>query len=167
VVLDPRAEGLPPAKVLRAARDVVVVVDPGTARLGDDRLERLGVRPRRLETSATPADAALVLAHAREARVIVAVGVRATLEEFLDRQRPGLASGYLTRLRVGPTLVDATAVPALYSGQLRARHAWLVLLAGLLAVAAAIAVTPVGHEWAISLGHQLSHLYDATRGTSP
>lgn len=165
VVLDPRAQELPPARVLRAARDIVAVVDPGTARLGDDRLERLGVRPHRLETSATPADAALVLAHAREARVIVAVGVRATLDEFLDRQRPGLASGYLTRLRVGPTLVDATAVPALYSGQLRAVHIWLVLLAGLVAVAAAIAVTPVGHEWMISLGHQLGDLYDATRGS--
>ena len=37
----------------------------------------------------------------RRARVIVGVGTHATLDEFLDRQRAGLASTYLTRLRVG------------------------------------------------------------------
>ena len=47
---------------------------------------------------------------------------RRRLDEFLDRQRTGLASTFLTRLRVGPDLVDARAVPALYSGRVRAWH---------------------------------------------
>ena len=89
-------------------------------------------RPRR-----SPADAALLLADAAGATPIVGVGLRGTLEEFLDGSRDGLGSGYVTRLKVGPRLVDATAVPMLYSGQLRARHAYLVLLIGLIAVAAA------------------------------
>ena len=41
--------------------------------------------------------------------------MHATLDEFLDRQRSGLASTYLTRLEVGQRLVDAAAVPTLYS----------------------------------------------------
>ena len=54
--------------------------------------------------------------------MIVGVGMHATLDEFLDRHRSGLASTYLTRLKVGPRLVDATAVPLLYSGRVRPRH---------------------------------------------
>ena len=74
--------------------------------------------------------------------------MHATLDEFLDRQRSGLASTYLTRLKVGQRLVDARALPTLYAGRVRPRHLLLVLLAGLIALAAAIATTPVGQEWA-------------------
>ena len=59
---------------------------------------------------------------------------------------------------------DAAAVPLLYSGQLRARHAYLVLLIGLITVAAAIATTHVGHQWAVDLGHELGRLLDSVRG---
>ena len=38
-------------------------------------------------------------------------------------------------------------MPSLYSGRVRPWHLLLVLLAGLIALAAAIAVTPVGQEW--------------------
>lgn len=160
VVLDGRAEEAerPSAKSLRAARDVVVRVDRGSDGSATESLERLGVRPLRLETAATPEDAALILADAGRASVIVGVGMHATLDEFLDRQRAGLASTYLTRLKVGPRLVDATTVPYLYSGRVRPRHLFLVMLAGLVALGAALAVTPVGHEWATSFVATLSDL---------
>ncbi|HEU5037610.1 MAG TPA: putative cytokinetic ring protein SteA [Nocardioides sp.] len=149
VVLDAHAEDveLPSAKTLRSARDVVVRTDRGAARAQLDSLERLGVRPLRFESAATPEDAALILADAAEAAVIVGVGMHATLDEFLDRQRTGLASTYLTRLKVGPRLVDADALPYLYSGRVRPWHLLLVMLAGLVALAAALAVTPVGQDW--------------------
>ena len=70
----------------------------------------------------------------RGASLIIAVGTHATLDEFLDRQRSGLASTFLTRLRVGPKLVDAKGVPQLYAGRVRLWHLLLVLLAGLLAL---------------------------------
>jgi uncharacterized protein involved in exopolysaccharide biosynthesis len=44
-------------------------------------------------------------------------------------------------------LVDAATVPELYSGRVRPWHLLLALLAGLVAVAAAVAVTPVGQQW--------------------
>jgi uncharacterized membrane-anchored protein len=159
VVLDARAEDLPPAKSLRACRDVVVTEAPGGARSGGtERFERMGVRAVPMQTTAPAADAALLLADAAGATPIVGVGLRGTLEEFLDGSREGIGSGYVTRLKVGPRLVDATAVPMLYSGQLRARHAYLVLLIGLIAVAVAIATTDVGHQWALDLRDQLDHL---------
>ncbi len=146
VVVDSAGDELPAAATLRSAGEVVVRVDNGDRR-HLERLERLGVRGLRVETSATTEDVALLLADAGDASVIVGVGMHATLAEFLDRQRAGLASTYLTRLKVGPRLVDATAVPVLYSGRLRPRHLFLALLVGLLAVAAAIATTPVGQGW--------------------
>jgi uncharacterized membrane-anchored protein len=158
IVLDSRAAELPSARTLRAARDVVVTEPPGGVRSGgaaSERFERLGVRRVSMHTTAAPADAALLLADALGAGPIIPVGVRGTLEEFLDGSREGLGSGYMTRLKVGARLVDAGAVPLLYSGQLRARHAYLVLLIGLIAVAAAIASTQVGHQWALDLRDQL------------
>ena len=161
VIVDARADDAeqPSAKTLRAARDVVVRVDRGAERTPTDQLERLGVRPLRLETGATSEDAALILADACEAALIVGVGMHATLDEFLDRQRSGLASTYLTRLKVGPRLVDASSVPRLYSGRVRPRHLLVVMLAGLVALSAAVGVTPVGQEWADQAAAALSDLF--------
>ncbi len=159
-----QGEDLVSAKVLRGARDVVVVVDRGDGSTPLDALERLNVRPLRFETGALPEDAALMLASLSHASLVVGAGVHASLDDFLDRQRTGLASTYLTRLRLGPQLVDARAVPVLYSGRVRAWHLWLALLAGLLAVVAAIGVTPVGQQWFDDLRPALSDLFSTVQG---
>lgn len=161
VIVDGRADAAhqPSAKALKAARDVVVRVDRGSDKSPLDQLDRLGVRPLRLESAATTEDVALILADACEAAVIIGVGMHATLEEFLDRQRSGLASTYLTRLKVGPRLVDASAVPRLYSGRVRPRHLFVVMIAGLVALAAAVGVTPVGQEWADQAATTLTDLF--------
>jgi uncharacterized membrane-anchored protein len=121
----------------------------------------------RFETGATPEDAALMLASLAGASLVVGAGVHASLDDFLDRQRAGLASTYLTRLKVGPQLVDARAVPQLYSGRVRAWHVWLTLLIGLIAVSVAVASTPVGQEWWADLRPHLSALLDDLRGQLP
>ena len=89
----------------------------------------------------------MLLADLAGASLIVSVGTHATLGEFLDRHRSGLASTFLTRLRVGPKLVDAKGVPQLYAGRVRLWHLLLVLLAGIVALLVALAATPVGQEW--------------------
>lgn len=160
VVLSNTADDVdrPSAKALRTARDVVVRVDSG-GRLHAEQLERLGVRPLPVESSGTTEDAALLLLEAEEARLIVGVGLHASLEEVLDRQSPGLAGTYLTRLKVGHLLVDAASVHLLYSGRVRPRHVFLVLVAGLFALALAVAVTPVGQEWLTALTDYLQGLF--------
>lgn len=148
----------PRVDALRRATDVVVRVDRGS-RLHPEPLERLGVRPLPLETSATTEDAALLLAEHGGADLVVGVGMHATFEEFLDRQRSGQASGYLTRLKVGHHYVDAHALERLYSGRVRPWHLLLVFLGGLLALLAAVSVTPVGQEWARAALDQLQGLF--------
>ncbi|CAB4963396.1 unannotated protein [freshwater metagenome] len=171
VVVVSGADDLPSAAVLRKARDVVVLVERGAPRSATEQLERLGIRPLRFETTATAEDAALLLASAREASLIVGVGMHATLDEFLDRRRAGLASTFLTRLKVGPDLVDASAVPQLYDGAVRPRHLVGALVAGVIAVAAAVSVTPVGQQWVDDLSPAVTSsttdLIDNVRGILP
>jgi uncharacterized membrane-anchored protein len=151
-------------KALRGAREVVLHADRSGRAAGADRLDRLGVRHHTLAASGTSEDVGLLLADVRGASLVVAVGSHATLDEFLDRQRAGLASTFLTRLRVGPKLVDAKGVPQLYAGRVRLWHLALVIVAGLLALAVAIAATPVGEQWWSSIGGVLSDALDWIQG---
>jgi len=151
-------------KALRAAKEVVLHTDRAGHAVGSDRLERIGVRPQTLPASAATEDVALLLADLSGSSLIITVGMHATLDEFLDRHRSGLASTFLTRLRIGPRLVDAKGVPQLYSGRTRTWHLFVVLLAGLLALAVALAATPVGHSWWVSLQDSPHALVDWFQG---
>jgi uncharacterized membrane-anchored protein len=134
-------------KALRHAREVVLHADRSGRVVGADRLERVGVRAKEVAANGLSEDVALLVADSRGASVIVTVGTHATLDEFLDRHRAGLAGTFLTRLRVGPKLVDARGVPQLYAGRVRTWHLALLVLAGLIAVLAAVVTTPVGQDW--------------------
>ena len=151
-------------KALRGAKEVVLHSDRAGRAVGSDRLERIGVRPHNFSASGTSEDVALLLADLAGASLIVSVGTHATLNEFLDRHRSGLASTFLTRLRVGPKLVDAKGVPHLYSGRVRIWHLVLVLLAGIAALLVAIAGTPVGQEWWDAVQAWLSDATDWFQG---
>ncbi len=144
------ASGRPSAvsdKALRQARDVVLHTDRSGRVVGSDRLERLGVRHRDFAATGTSEDVAMLLADLSGSSLIICVGSHATLDEFLDRHRAGQASTFLTRLRVGPKIVEAKAVPQLYAGRVRTWHLAVVILAALIALLIAVNVTPIGHEW--------------------
>ena len=112
---------------------------------GLERVEALGVTDAVvLPSPGTSEDIAMLIADELGAELIVAVGTHATLVEFLDKGRQGMASTFLTRLRVGSKLVDAKGVSLLYRSRVpTVSLVWLVL-AGLLALLVALAVTPGG-----------------------
>ncbi len=149
---------LVPATVLRAARDVVRVGLPSEAET--DSLTRLGVQASVFDSGLATHEAALVLAAAAGAPLVVSAGQHADVASLLDRQGSG-ASTLLARLAGGDRIVDARVVPHLWSGHVRSWQLWLVLLAGLIAVVAAIAVTPVGQDWWTDGRHDL---LDSIRG---
>ena len=60
-------------------------------------------------------DLALLLAYEKGAELIVAVGTHLNLIEFLERDRAGMSSTFVTRLKVGEILVDAKGVSRLVS----------------------------------------------------
>jgi len=86
----------------------------------------------------TSEDAAMLLAYEAGADLIVAVGTHATMVEFLDKGRRGMASTFLTRLRLGPLLVDAKGVSRLYQGRVRNRDLFFLVAAAVFAMVAMV-----------------------------
>lgn len=111
---------------------------------GLERVERLGVDHVVFPATGTSEDIAMLLADDKGAEVIVAVGTHATLVEFLDKGRSGMASTFLTRLRVGGKLVDAKGVSRLYRQRISNTQLVLLVLAGLVALGAAVLSTSAG-----------------------
>ena len=80
---------------------------------GRGAAERLGVAYEVVPAPGISEDVALLLAYEKGAELIVAVGTHFNLIEFLERNRAGMSSTFMTRLRVGEILVDAKGVSRL------------------------------------------------------
>lgn len=78
------------------------------------RLDRLGLDYSVIPAPGTSEDLALLLAHHYGAELIVLVGSHSNMIDFLEKGRPGMASTFLTRLKIGPILLDAKKVSELY-----------------------------------------------------
>ena len=131
---------------LRSGAELVVHAYPDGRAPGIERITELGLSAVTFPAMGTSEDAAMLLADSKGARLLVAVGTHASLVEFLDKGREGMASTFLTRLRVGPKLVDAKGVSRIYRSQIKTWHLVLMVLAALLALSTALLVTDVG--WA-------------------
>jgi uncharacterized membrane-anchored protein len=99
---------------------------------GAGRLDDLGLEYTCLKAPGTSEDIAMLLAYEKGAELIVAVGTHASMVEFLDKGRAGMASTFLVRLKVGPILVDAKGVSKLYESRIRKRDLTFFLLAAML-----------------------------------
>jgi uncharacterized membrane-anchored protein len=84
---------------------------------GRERLERLGLPHEVVIAPGTSEDVAMLVAAEKGASLIVSVGSLLGLVEFLDRDREGASSTFLTRLRIGELLVDAKGVSRLHRRQ--------------------------------------------------
>ena len=82
------------------------------------------------------------LAFEKGAELIVAVGTHFNLTEFLERDRAGMSSTFVTRLKVGEILIDAKGVSSLVSRQVGLWPLILFAAAGLGAVVVAIVASP-------------------------
>ncbi|MFM7270170.1 MAG: putative cytokinetic ring protein SteA [Actinomycetes bacterium] len=111
---------------------------------GRENLELWGVPYHEFVVDGTSEDVAMLLAFEAGATLIVAVGTHSTMVEFLDKGRPGMSSTFLTRLRLGPVLVDAKGVNRLYEGRVRRRDLLLLVASALVAmVAVSIVSEPI------------------------
>ncbi len=129
---------------LRSGAEIIVHAYRDGRAPGVERVEGLGLKAVVFPALGTSEDAAMLLADTKGARLLVAVGTHASLVEFLDKGRSGMASTFLTRLRVGPKLVDAKGVSRIYRSQIQGWHLVLLVLAGLLALVTALLFTDVG-----------------------
>ncbi|WP_154793752.1 putative cytokinetic ring protein SteA [Occultella kanbiaonis] len=134
-------------KTLRSGAEVVVHAYRDGRAPGLERVEQLDVPHVVFPATGTSEDIAMLLADDKGAALIVAVGTHETLVEFLDKGRSGMASTFLTRLRVGGKLIDAKGVSRLYRHRISNWQVTGLILAGLAALIAALASTPAGQAF--------------------
>ncbi len=132
---------------LRCGAEIVVHAYPDGHAPGLARVNQLNVPAVTFPAAATSEDLAMLLADEKGASLIVAVGTHATLVEFLDKGRSGMASTFLTRLKVGGKLVDAKGVSRLYRQSTSGSALALLVLSAVAAMAAAFAVSTVGKAY--------------------
>ncbi|HUW02416.1 MAG TPA: putative cytokinetic ring protein SteA [Acidimicrobiales bacterium] len=116
-------------KALRCGAELVVHGYRDGRAPGAARLEELGLDYLVYASEGTSEDIAMLLAFEEGAELIVAVGSHSSMVEFLEKGRPGMASTFLVRLKVGPILVDAKGVNRLYR-QTTVRKADLAMVIG-------------------------------------
>jgi uncharacterized membrane-anchored protein len=109
---------------------------------GEERARGLGVPYQIVRATGISEDLALLLAFEKGSELIVAVGTHFNLIEFLERNRAGMSSTFITRLKVGEILIDAKGVSRLASRQVGIWPLVLLALAGLAAIAVAIVASP-------------------------
>ncbi len=121
--------------------ELVHHVHPDGRAPGREELQEQGLDYLEFVVEGTSEDAAMLLAYECRAELIVAVGTHATMVEFLDKGRAGMSSTFLTRLRLGPMLIDAKGVSQLYKGRVRRRDILLLVGAAIVVILAVALVS--------------------------
>jgi uncharacterized membrane-anchored protein len=131
-------------EALRAGAELVVHAYPDGRAPGMARLKGLGLDAAKLPAPGTSEDVALLVADACGASLIAVVGTHWTLEEFLDKGRPGMASTFLTHLRVRSKLVNAGGVHQLYQSRISGWALVVLVVAAAFTIVVAITYSPAG-----------------------
>lgn len=127
---------------LRCGAELVVHAYPDGRAPGRELLEQLGLPHKVVPAPGTSQDVAMLIAGEKGAQLIVSVGSQFNLVEFLDKNRRGMSSTFLTRLRLGEKIVDAKGVSRLYRPGPGLGPVLLILAVGLLALTAVVLATP-------------------------
>ena len=142
-------------RALKSGPELLIHAYPGGEAPGADRVERLGLRYETVPALGISEDIAMLLAYEKGAELIVAVGTHFNVIEFLERDRSGMSSTFLTRLKVGEILIDAKGVSRLVSRQVGVWPLLAFTAAGMGALVVAVAVSPELRETIDLLGTRL------------
>lgn len=129
-------------ETLQCGAQLIVHAYPDGRAPGAERLDAAGAEFTTFAIAGTSEDIAMILAYEKGAELIVAVGTHVSLVDFLDKGRPGMASTFLTRLKVGPVLVDAKGVNKLYQPRIRKRDITFLVAAAMLVMTLVILLSP-------------------------
>jgi uncharacterized membrane-anchored protein len=115
---------------------------------GLERVKKLGLEASVFPIQGTSEDMAMILAYEKGAEIIVAVGAHSSLIDFLDKGRAGMASTFLTRLKIGSKLVDAKGVSRLYRRTPGVRELFVLIAAAAVPVLVVAFQSPAVRTWA-------------------
>jgi uncharacterized membrane-anchored protein len=145
-------------RALNCGAEIVVHAYPNGFAPGLPRVQDLGLQSVTCPATGTSEDVAVLLADEVGAALIVVVGMRFSLVEFLDKGRSGMASAILTRIRVADKIVDAKGVSRLYQSRISGKALVLLALAALVTLVVAVLTLPAGPDYLKYLGLEFDHL---------
>src|SRR3954469_15417837 len=146
-------------ETLRCGGELVVHAYPDGTAPGRESLEEMGLAHKVVPAPGTSQDVAMLIAYEKGASLIVSVGSQFNLVEFLDKNRRGMSSTFLTRLRIGDRLVDAKGVSRLYRPRPGPAPLVGMLVVGIVTLAMVVALTPAFHNLARLLWLKLQLLH--------
>jgi uncharacterized membrane-anchored protein len=129
-------------EALCCGAELVVHAYPDGRAPGLARVHELGLDAVTIPAPGTSEDVALLVADAKGASLIAVVGTHHTLEEFLDKGRPGMSSTFITHLRVAGKLVNARGVHQLYHSRISGWSLLVLVLAAAVTVFVAVVFSP-------------------------
>src|SRR6201995_2731218 len=129
-------------ETLRCRAELIVHAYADGRAPGLSRIKDRGLASGACPAAGTSEEVGLLRADGKGASLIVAVGTHWTLEEFLDKGRSGMASTFLTQLRVGTKIVNAKGVSRLYRSRISSWSLVVLALAAAVTVLVAVAASP-------------------------
>lgn len=134
-------------ETLRCGAKLVVHAYPDGRAPGLERVKKLGLSADVAPLPGMSEDLALLLAYHKGAEMIAGVGIHFSLDEFLEKERKGMASTFLVRLKVGDILFDAKGVSRLYRRRIGPSFLFGLIVAGLVPVLILLFLSPVARPF--------------------
>ncbi|MDI6826990.1 MAG: putative cytokinetic ring protein SteA [Armatimonadota bacterium] len=134
-------------EALKCGAEIVVHAYGNGKAPGLSRVKNLGLEASVFPLQGTSEDMAMMLAYEKGADLIVAVGTHSNLIDFLDKGRAGMASTFLTRLKIGSKLVDAKGVSRLYRREPKLQELFTLILAAMAVVFVVAFQSPAVRTW--------------------
>ncbi|MDD5448371.1 MAG: putative cytokinetic ring protein SteA [Actinomycetota bacterium] len=126
---------------LKVSHEVVLHAYPDGRAPGKERLEKLGIEYEVFPYFGTSEDIAVLIPFEKGAELITVVGGHTNLIDFLDKDRKGMSSTFLARLRIGSILVDAKGVSELYQPRVKTWHFLLMFVVALVVITLVIVLS--------------------------
>lgn len=127
---------------LKKAKEIVVHAYTDGRAPGLKRVQDLGLEAVVFPAPGTSEDIAMLTAYEYKAELIVAVGTHSNMIDFLEKGRPGMASTFLVRLKIGSKLIDAKGVNLLYRSKLKLKYIWALIATALFPVFILASLSP-------------------------
>lgn len=133
-------------RCLEVAGEIVVHAYADGRAPGLERVKELNLKAITFPAPGTSEDIAMLLAYDNGADLIVAVGGHNNMIDFLEKGRPGMASTFLVRLKVGSKLIDAKGVNKLYQSSFKLKYVIGIAIAALIPIAVITSMHPMMRE---------------------
>ncbi len=129
-------------EALKKTKEIVVHAYTDGRAPGLKRVQDLGLDAIVFPAPGTSEDIAMLTAYEYKAELIVAVGTHSNMIDFLEKGRPGMASTFLVRLKIGSKLIDAKGVNLLYRSKLKLKYIWALIATALFPVIILASILP-------------------------